>query len=595
MTTDTVTPSILSLFTGYGGLDLAVTALTGGELVGVSDIDPGPCKLLAARHPDVPNIGDVKAVDWHDDSVPHFDVLCGGYPCQPFSAAGRRAGTDDPRHLWPDVLRAIEARRPRQVFLENVRGHLTLGFDVVLRDFIAAGYSVRWSICAASSVGAPHRRERLYIYATPDEGSTADAVEKVVAALDALPKTKKGNPKVPTAGSVTAGELTTADRVDAPVMKSSTSILLPTPVARDGKGRTSMNREGGPGLADLGRLLPTPKAGDSIMGRPRTSGRPIDRSTHLPTIATLMPGIAGDSTMTDYGDLLPTPRASDDTGSRTEPRPGGKLLPTPNASDMTGGGQHPSKREGHSRQVIDEVLGLPGVEKLLPTPDTNPGGGGQLTAAQRREQGRTVSVYNALVGCADESSVFGDYAPAVRRWEGVTGRTAPAPTEVSTTGRTRLAAEFAEWMMGLPAGWITGEDLGLPHTVSLKLAGNGVVPQAAYTTYSFLIDEQVAVEDDGDRPSGWSPFNVEAWGPYTGAIARWSLILGRDAPAPVAPNRNGRPALTAEFAEWMMGLPAGWITGEDLGLSRSNCLKLAGNGVVPQAAHFAYSALLADN
>lgn len=458
------TTAVLSLFTGYGGLDLAVTALTGGELVGVSDIDPGPCRLLATRHVDVPNIGDVKAVDWNDDTVPHFDVLCGGYPCQPFSAAGRRAGTDDPRHLWPDVLRAIKARRPRQVFLENVRGHLTLGFDIVLRDLVAAGYSVRWSICAASSVGAPHRRERLYIYATPfgaaDSGYT-DELAVFDEAVAALPKTKKGNPRMPVAGRVVSGYIVEKKRVDDGV--TANASLLPTPVARDGKGRTSMNRDGGPGLADLGRLLPTP-------------------------------------------------RATDNTGGRDEPRPDGKslalndvevLLPTPNASDMTGGGQHPSKREGHSRQVIDEVLGLPGAEKLLPTPQAH------------------------------------DAAT-------------PKTPEQVAAGRAKGAG-------------VRNLNEVAPHELP-------VVP-----------------------PVGWSPFNTEAWGPYAVAIARWSMILGREAPAPVAPNRNGRPALTAEFAEWMMGLPAGWITGDDLGLSRSNCLKLAGNGVVPQAAHFAYSALLADN
>lgn len=496
-----MTPTaVLSLFTGYGGLDLAVTALTGGELVGVSDIDPGPCKLLATRHPDVPNIGDVKAVDWNDDTVPHFDVLCGGYPCQPFSAAGRRAGTDDPRHLWPDVLRAIKARRPRQVFLENVRGHLTLGFDIVLRDLVAAGYSVRWSICAASSVGAPHRRERLYIYATPNgvaDGGYTDELAVFDEAVAALPKTKKGSPRMPVAGLVVSGYIVEKKRVDGGV--TANASLLPTPVARDGKGRTSMNRDGGPGLADLGRLLPTPRATDNTGGRDEP--RPDGKSLALNDVEVLLPTpVAQPSGNTPEEHLRKKPGRTQVTDLAVLVE---NDLPTPNASDMTGGGQHPSKREGHSRQVIDEVLGLPGAEKLLPTPQAH------------------------------------DAAT-------------PKTPEQVAAGRAKGAG-------------VRNLNEVAPHELP-------VVP-----------------------PVGWSPFNTEAWGPYAVAIARWSLILGREAPAPVAPNRNDRPALTAEFAEWMMGLPAGWITGDDLGLSRSNCLKLAGNGVVPQAAHFAYSALLADN
>lgn len=204
---------LLSLFTGYGGLDMAVMALTGAELVGVSDIDKGPCAVLDYYHPDTPNLGDIKAIDWDSDDVPTFDILTGGYPCQPFSAAGRRRGVDDPRHLWPYVLKAIKARRPGQVYLENVRGHLSLGFNVVLKDLASAGYAVYWSIMAASSVGAAHRRERLYIYAT----LTADGAPYEVDLPD----------KVPVAGRIGPTGLHEASRVDANF--HSLSTLCPHP------------------------------------------------------------------------------------------------------------------------------------------------------------------------------------------------------------------------------------------------------------------------------------------------------------------------------------------------------------------------------
>ena len=85
-------PRILSLFSGYGGLDMAVQEAFGGDLVAVADIDSGPCKILAHRHPDVPNLGDVSTVDW---TTIHADIICGGSPCQDLSTAGRRAGMTD--------------------------------------------------------------------------------------------------------------------------------------------------------------------------------------------------------------------------------------------------------------------------------------------------------------------------------------------------------------------------------------------------------------------------------------------------------------------------------------------------------------------
>ena len=89
----------------------------------------------------------------------------GGYPCQPFSVAGKRKATEDPRHLWPYIQRHIEAIEPIWCFFENVRGHLTLGFDEVYRSLSDMGYAVECGIFTAEEVGAPHQRERLFILA----------------------------------------------------------------------------------------------------------------------------------------------------------------------------------------------------------------------------------------------------------------------------------------------------------------------------------------------------------------------------------------------------------------------------------------------
>jgi DNA (cytosine-5)-methyltransferase 1 len=148
-----------SLFSGYGGLDMAV----GGELAWYSEIEPAACKVMEAHYPGVPNLGDITKVDW--TAVEPVDVITGGYPCQPFSSAGARKGKNDERHLWPYVRDAIGAIRPRYAVLENVRGHLTLGFADVLADLACLGVSARWGIVRAADAGAPHNRARLFIVA----------------------------------------------------------------------------------------------------------------------------------------------------------------------------------------------------------------------------------------------------------------------------------------------------------------------------------------------------------------------------------------------------------------------------------------------
>ena len=155
-----------SLFSGYGGLDIAVSSVLGGQVAWHVEYDKAPSRILEHHYPDVPNYGDVTAVDF--TTIEPVDVLTGGYPCQPFSHAGLRKGTDDDRHLWPHVLRAIREMGPRLVVLENVRGHITLGFDVVLSDLADLGWSARWGIVRASDAGAPHQRARLFIVAHPD-------------------------------------------------------------------------------------------------------------------------------------------------------------------------------------------------------------------------------------------------------------------------------------------------------------------------------------------------------------------------------------------------------------------------------------------
>ena len=151
-----------SLFSGIGGLDLGLER-AGLEVIWQSEIDPYACKVLSKHWPKVPNHGNIKEIRWGDIVRP--DIICGGYPCQPFSLAGRRAGEHDPRHLWPWVRNAISELRPKYAILENVRGHLSMGGTSVIGDLTALGYDSEWHVVSAASVGAPHRRDRIVIIA----------------------------------------------------------------------------------------------------------------------------------------------------------------------------------------------------------------------------------------------------------------------------------------------------------------------------------------------------------------------------------------------------------------------------------------------
>jgi DNA (cytosine-5)-methyltransferase 1 len=157
-----VTLTVGSLFSGIGGLDLGLER-AGMKVIWQSEIDSYCNKVLKKHWPEVPNHGNIKEIEWQ--TVERPDVICGGYPCQPFSTAGKRRGTDDPRHLWPWVRDSISALRPTYAILENVRGHLSMGGLQVIGELAQIGYDAEWRVVSAAGMGAPHRRERLIIVA----------------------------------------------------------------------------------------------------------------------------------------------------------------------------------------------------------------------------------------------------------------------------------------------------------------------------------------------------------------------------------------------------------------------------------------------
>lgn len=279
-----------SLCTGFGGLDLAAEMVLGPlDHVWYAEHDPAVTKagnpvpqyaaqVAAAHWPDVPNLGDLTAINWH--AVPKVDLWTAGFPCTDVSPAGRRAGLKPGTRsgIWSHIAYGISIIRPRLVLLENVEGLLSapahsdvepcpwcLGdippdlvvraLGVVLADLADLGFDAEWTTVSASDVGAPHRRRRVFIVAWP-----ADC---------------------PPSGNLLSG------RLGVDVAGSDRLTLLPTPNAALGRGTGTPSRKtaaariaaGKRFLDDAVALLPTPAARDwksgesNIMDR---NGRPLN-------------------------------------------------------------------------------------------------------------------------------------------------------------------------------------------------------------------------------------------------------------------------------------------------------------------------------
>ena len=522
-----------SLFSGYGGLDLAAEALFGARTVWHVEFDAAPSKILAHHWPDVPNYGDVTTVDWAE--VEPVDVLTGGYPCQPFSAAGKRKGTNDDRHLWPYVREAIRHLRPRYVLLENVAGHRSLGFDRVLGDMAEDGLNVRWTSLRASDIGAPHHRERIFILATPADAEGERSGERIEPQLGRVsPAARRGSSD-------------DSERVGA------------MPADADGLGLGQGSEQSVAGspeesaaVGDLGALPGDRRTDDLLTDR---WGVPLCQTCSDALRNRLGgswqcpdPNVCGNQNdpfpPDDWYDdndrlVLPTPMAQH-SGNTPEnhlrKKPGRKavtdlailvennlfdtggvpVLPTPTVGNATG----TNERRGGARS--GEML-LPGVAvaaaegALLPTPRSSRGGSatetmyafGAVRDDTHRPQGEVVlptprahqrgdcpseqdrkSPDLGSVGFHFTPERWGKYAPAIHRWEQAT-RPAPAPTEPNSNGKPRLAAAFAEWMMGLPTGHVTDPAIGISRAEQLKAIGNGVCPQQAYAAGVQLLAMEV--------------------------------------------------------------------------------------------------------
>ena len=167
---------VLDLFSGIGGFSLGLE-WAGFETAAFCEFDQEAQKVLRKNWPEVPIFSDVRTLtkqELQDNGIYDIRLICGGYPCQPFSLAGERRGAEDDRHLWPEMFRLVKELRPDWVIGENVAGHINMGLDEVLADLEAAGYTARPFVIPACAVDAHHRRDRVWIVAHANSDSESN-------------------------------------------------------------------------------------------------------------------------------------------------------------------------------------------------------------------------------------------------------------------------------------------------------------------------------------------------------------------------------------------------------------------------------------
>lgn len=273
---------VLSLFSGIGGFEIACE-WAGMEIIGQVEIDPFCQKVLAKHWPHVKRMGDIKQV--RGDEFGAVDIIVGGVPCQPASVAGKRRGTEDDRWLWPETLRIVKTVRPKWCVFENPSGILSLqggvSFDNILSEMEREGYEVRAYSIPACAVGAPHKRERVFIVAYTEKSESPVGRTLSCEQEQVQPGRRGGEANMAYTDLLHGQQCGAAGRV-----------------GRKGEPNQGDGRREGSAQSCLGQFThgfpagmdgnwpagwwPTPKSGQCGMTA-RTSGRPIEKSTHLTT------------------------------------------------------------------------------------------------------------------------------------------------------------------------------------------------------------------------------------------------------------------------------------------------------------------------
>ena len=442
-----------SLCSGYGGIELALSSVLDCDLAWFAEFEDAPAKVMAHHHPGVPNLRDLTKIDW--TTVAPVDVITAGFPCQPFSHAGKRLGANDERHLWPHIAQAIAVLRPRLALLENVRGLLSTQGEPD-PEWVAelARKAVRWQVVIHHVIEPKIRKARRRGQLDRITRLQTDAVRLLEQRRVAMDTVRRARSRLVRAIGVVARDLANIGYVmrwyglraaDVGAAHGRFRVFLfAVPADSDDQGLQ--------GLAGQARTASTGRHGHPVAG-------------------------VGGSALT----LLPTPKASNNENRSSDWANGPNLgealalLPTPVADNSRG-----LPQPGTDFQSLPNVVcALP----LLPTPSVADGMGGHLTRSGDR------SNELLLPGVAKaHQQAWGQYAAAIARAEQAIGRPAPPPTETGPKGAPRLSPRFVEFLMMLPEGWVT-DVAGLTRNELLKMLGNGVVPaQCAAALRAFLWD-----------------------------------------------------------------------------------------------------------
>ncbi|MCC8244992.1 DNA cytosine methyltransferase [Saccharothrix sp. NEAU-S10] len=438
-----------SLCTGHGGLDLGVLAALGdGRIAWVADPDPHIARILAARMPGIPNLGDLRHIDWA--AVEPVDVLVAGWPCQDISAAGKRAGIEKGRRsgLWTDIVAGVRILRPALVVLENVAALRWKGGGLhrVLGDLAEAGYDAAWRSVRAADVGAAHRRERVFLLAWPRD--TTHTTHRLLTTLPAArTRSTTDRERDTTCCHRGPGDRVLGHRPSDPDTSATHADgvgceELHAPDA-DRWAVAARRGEAAADTASLGHRNGGTRGGNGVPAATVTAGAPAGR----PAV------VVADTARHGRYERLPGPAG---------------LQGRPDAALRGDQPAHPGHEPQRRRRLV-----------TAPSPDGGP-------------------TDNPTVRSSSPSVDWGVYEAAIRRWETVLGRPTPHPTQPGNHRRPVLAPAFVEHLMGLPPGWVT--DLPLPRTAQLRALGNGVVPQQAAHAVSLLLHDLAELIHADHRP-----------------------------------------------------------------------------------------------
>jgi DNA (cytosine-5)-methyltransferase 1 len=385
-----------------GGLDLAAEA-AGIRTAAFCERDPFCRRVLMNYWPDVPIFEDVRALSREamaDAGIPSINLIHGGFPCQPFSVAGKQKGKTDDRYLWPEFSRLVGEIRHRWVVAENVPGIVRIAADTVCEDLERLGYSVGIWNFEAAAVGALHRRARIFfvgyaeydgppaatLFGRDDEGK-ARREERPLCAGE--PARTGGQPHSPAMAH--------------PGCRMRERRPIPGTVCGECERRTHAYADD-----QIAHLWPTPKASDADMGMTaRTSGRPIEKSTHLQTRAYC-------------AEMFPTPRSAD--GAKGQRTPEGAV------------------KEASRGHGID----LPSHVRIFPTPTIH-GNYNKKRASPGAGDGLETFVKLYPTPAANDAK---NNTPPSRRREN--GR---HTDQLNVAAKGALNPSWVEWLMGFPLGW----------------------------------------------------------------------------------------------------------------------------------------------